>query len=537
MQDPFGSLLTRRRLLRGALALSATTALASACSSSPSSNDRSSTTRGATAGPSGERKRGGTFRFAPQDANSSDSMNPHSAVGSSGSITAALFSTLVAEGHTFGQEMRLAEIFEPEGNDQGVWTIRLLDGVEFHHGKTLDADDLIFSIQHILDPKDPGFISGLMACVDPNNIKKMDKRTVRLNLKTPNSQLREVFQEFPAAVIPVDFDPQNPMGTGPFKYVSYQPGQRFVAERFDNYFRDNMPYLDRIELVSFADSGTARFNALVSGQIDGLNNLAPSLVSQAEKNKDLSVLISETGAFEPIAMRSGKGDQFEDPNVRLAMKLIANRQLMVDSAYSGYGAVGNDLGCWSDWDKGTDPDLAAREQDIDKAKSLLKAAGKEGMKIQLRVGEVVPGQIAAAEAFAQEAKKAGLSVTLDKVTDLAQFYGSEDYVTSQMKNDYLFTQTMYTNGAYCWTKDTYFNNTSYYNPEFEQLFNQALASPQEEFERLMQEASRIIYDDGPWLVWGRRNIIDAHSSKFTGAVQDATGIGLNGLRWDEISLA
>lgn len=525
--------ITRRSVLGGALALGAT-ALLTSCSRQGGA-EISGDPFGPTEPPSGERKRGGVFRFAPQDMDSSIDMDPTSAVGSAWSFSMLMFNTLLGKNHDMTQDMQLVDIFEPEGGDQSLWTIRLKDGIEFHSGKTMSADDIIFTIQHILDPENPGFASGLMGSIDPNGLTKMDDRTLRLQLNYPNSQLKQIFSEAPTSILPSDFDIKtNFGGSGPFKFKSYTPGQRLVVERNENYFKD--VWLDGVELVQYDDAGTARFNALLSGQIDGLNNLTPSLAQQLTARDDLQTIVSESGAFEPWALASGPGDQFEDPNVRMAFKLIANRQQLVDSALAGYGVVGNDLGAFAEWDPGTDPSLA-REQDLDEAKSLLKAAGQENMQVEFRVGEVVPGQLAAAELFAQEAKKIGVNVKINKVADLAQFYADESYYTSQMKNDYLFTQSMFSNGTYCWFHETYFNNTNYHNPEFEELFLKSLSEPEEQGNKTMQEASRLIFDDGPWIVWGRRNTIDSYSSKFTGAVQDAAGNGFNGLRMDEISLA
>lgn len=536
MNNPFDIPITRRGVLGGMLALGAT-ALVAGCSTPGGGGNGGGGAVGApfgpTEAPSGTRKTGGRFRFAPQDMDAGIGMDPTSSVGSSWVFSMLMFNSLLGKNHDLSTNMQLVDVFEPEGNDQGTWTIRVKEGIEFHSGKTLGADDVIFTIQHILDPNNPGFASGLMGSIDPNGLTKMDERTLRLKLNFPNSQLKQIFSEAATSILPSDFDINtNFGGTGPFKFQSYTPGQRLVTERNENYFKD--VWLDEVELIQYDDAGTARFNALLSGQIDGMNNVTPSLAGQLKGRDDLQMIVSESGAFEPWAMRSGPGDQFEDPNVRKAFKLIANRKLMVESALGGYGAVGNDIGAFAQWDPGVDADLE-REQDLDEAKSLLKAAGQENMEVSFRVGEVVPGQLAAAEIFVQEAKKIGVTVKIDKVSDLAQFYAGEDYYTSQMKNDYLFTQSMFSNGTYCWFKDTYFNNTSYYNPEFEDLFKKALSEPEEQGNKTMQEASRLIFEDGPWMVWGRRNTVDGYSSKFTGAQQDAAGNGFNGLKFDEIS--
>ena len=538
MNGPRSAAVSRRTVLGGALGALGAGALA-ACSSG-SAVTSSSAAAGAPSGGStasaapAARKRGGTFRFAGSDASASDGVDPNSASGSSWAITRAMYNGLLWRDHHQQVQLKLAEEFEADPKDQSVWTIRVRDGVEFHHGKTLTADDVVFTINRIMDPKKPGYVIGLMDSVDPKAITKLDDRTIRLKLKYPNSQLKQTFQAVPAAIVPVDFDPAKPVGTGPFKFVSNTPGQRFVAERNPHYFLDGMPYLDRLELVTFADKTIARTNALFSGQIDGLDKIPAAVVKQVQARDGLTTVISQTGAFEPLAMRSGPGDQFEDPRVRLAFKLIAPRQLLVNSIYAGMGGVGDDIGSWPQWDQSIDPSLTGRAQDLERAKQLLAEAGKAGMEVDLRVGDVVPGQVDAANVFAQEAAKIGVKVTVKKVADLATFYSGDDYMTSQFKNDYLYTTTLYNNILYCYLKDGPFNNTGYSNPEMERLFYQALASPEQEYLETMQKISRILVDDGPWLVWGRHDIADAISAAFTGLVPDATGCGFNGYNWEEI---
>ncbi|MFT4085398.1 MAG: ABC transporter substrate-binding protein [Nocardioides sp.] len=539
MTDVFTSSVSRRTLFGGTLGLAGLAAL-SACGGSGTGGGATGTgstaAQGPTALPTGTRKRGGTFRFAPQDASSGDTMDPQSATGVSWALASAMFNGLMILDHQMSPHLSLAEVFEPESKDQGSWTLRLKQGVEFHNGKTVSAQDVIYSIRRILDPSSPGFTSGLMGSIDAKHgLTAVDKRTVKFKLNYPNSQLKQIFWQVPTAIVPTDFNPAKPVGTGPFKFKSNTPGQRFVGVRNENYFAGEV-YLDQLELVTFADAGTARFNALATGQIDGINNVDPVLLSQLRSHSDLLTVISNTGAFEPIAMRCGKGDQFEDVRTRTAMKLIANRPAMISTAYSGLGAAGNDVGVWSQWDPGM-AEVAAREQDIDRAKSLLKAAGTDGMTINLRIGEVVPGQLAAAQELAQEAKKAGITINIDKVADLSQFYSSKSYYTSQMKNDYLFTESLFLNMLYCWQKDSWSNNTSYNNPKLNSMFKAALAKPEAEYQTAMQDVGKLVYEDGPWMVWGRRNVIDAMSTKFTGLVQDAGGMGFNQFRWEEISLA
>ncbi|WP_425839974.1 ABC transporter substrate-binding protein [Streptomyces fractus] len=457
--------------------------------------------------------------------------------GSSFAMAAAFTDTLVRRDHHWEQRPALAEEFAPEGKDLTTWTIRLRDDVTFHNGKPLTADDVMFTIRRNLDPKSPGWIAGLLDSVDPKRLTRMDARTVRLRLKYPNSRLTEGFSEAPAGIVPVGFDPRRPVGTGPFKHQSFTPGQRWVGVRNENYWQGEKPYLDRLELLGFADADVARVNAMLSRQIDGIDRIPPSQLSQLRQRQDMHVLVSPSGAFQFIAMRCDKGAQFEDNRVRQAFKLMVDRKQMVDVAMGGLGDVGNDVGVWTKFDPTYDTSLPRIEQDLDRARSLLKAAGQDGMRVKFRVGDVESGAMTASSLMLQYAKAAGVKLELDVVADLAQFYGSASYSTSQLKNDWNFTQSIYDNASYCWLPSGSFNNTGFDHPQVASLYRQALATTGAKSEELMGELARIIHEEGPWIVWGRRDIADAYSHKFTGPVADASGLGFNGYRWEEISLA
>src|ERR1051325_11736691 len=227
-----GFLTTRRTLLGTAAAGGLILAGRGSSDSGDSSSSSSSSSSGAPA--SGAQKQGGTMKFAPVELSRVTTPDPQS-ISTGYSLSRSMFSSLTRRDPAFKLENLLAEEFVPEGNDQSVWTVRVPAGVEFHNGKTLTADDVIFTIRRILDPKNPATAAVLMDAVDPKQLKKMDDRTVRLTLKYPNSQLPDAFRMPDTGIVPTDFDPKNPIGTGPFKQVSFKPSQRWVGERNPNY--------------------------------------------------------------------------------------------------------------------------------------------------------------------------------------------------------------------------------------------------------------------------------------------------------------
>ena len=149
-------------------------------------------------------------------------------------------------------EPSVAESVTPN-RDNTRWTIRLRDGVEFHHGKTLTPDDVMFSLAKVTDPKKPG--SGgteLAKFLDLKNSKIVDPKTILLQLSAPYAVLDQLLAEYTVGILPTDFDVSHPVGTGPFTYQRFVPGQLSQFARFDNYW-DGPAFVDELIIYDFAD--------------------------------------------------------------------------------------------------------------------------------------------------------------------------------------------------------------------------------------------------------------------------------------------
>jgi peptide/nickel transport system substrate-binding protein len=150
------------------------------------------------------------------------------------------------------------------------WTIRVKQGITFHNGKTLTADDVIYTFRQILNPKAPGAAAAGLASIDGKGITKLDQYTVRIPCSTPFATLAEALA-IPgySDIIPVGFNPAAPVGTGPFKVKSFSPGTQSTFVRFDGYWQAR-PYLDEIVITDYADQ-VSQVNALLAGQVDAVS--------------------------------------------------------------------------------------------------------------------------------------------------------------------------------------------------------------------------------------------------------------------------
>jgi peptide/nickel transport system substrate-binding protein len=524
MSDVLDRSVTRRSFIRGGIAAVGGVATAGglaafleACATSPSPT----TTTG--------QKRGGILRIGSHGSNVDvlDYQYGKSDIDAERGLN--LYDGLTHFEHA-SQKLVYALAESITYSDAQTMTIRLRSGVEFHNGKSLTADDLIFSLQRILNPSKFGSAHSNLAAIDPNALTKVDPLTVKLNLKFPDSTLPQKFYQPQACIVPVGFDPANPVGTGPFKYKSFTPGQRSDMVRNPNYWIQGQPYVDELIVIDFPDD-TARVNALLGGQIDALDSLPAAQVPIFKAKSDFTVLTTHSGFYEPIVMRVDQAP-WTDVRVRQAFRLIANRDQMVSQGYSGFGRIGNDMAC--PYDPSYPTSLPQRQQDIAQAKSLLKAAGRDGMTITMTTAPESPGLIETAQVFAANAKDAGVTVNIDNINP-TQFDNTFP--------DWNFTQGYWTDKPFAvhfalnMLPGAVFAESHWNDAQTFALYKQALATvdPAKQTE-LFTEIQTTLYNTGGYIVHSFKDQIDCWSNKLTGYSGDAaTGFGLGQFRFREVS--
>lgn len=404
---------TRREFLRagagGALALSAGGTLLSACGSETQQPDAGTLSKGPEAG--GTPVRGGTLRVGlGQPGGSAETISvPQTYVLPDYARSQNLYDPLFFPVSGGKVEPALATEAIPNA-DATEWTIRLRDGVTWHDGKSFTADDVVYTIKSSWASKDNYATTMVAAVIDFDGVRKVDNLTVRVPLRMPIAQFSYLTNMSNLYVVPdgtKDFG--KAPGTGPFKLESFNPGKQSVFSRNENYWIEGQPYIDRLIMDSSFTSETARLNALLGGQLDVVPTVPQGL---ARANASKVVLGNQHG---PGAISMGMAideKPFTDKRVREAIKLLIDRQAFVDDIYSGYATVGNDL-LGNTYEYFAE-DLT-REQDTEKAASLIKASGVDRASVTLYTADTAPGQNAFATLFKQQAKAAGLDVRVTTV--------------------------------------------------------------------------------------------------------------------------
>jgi peptide/nickel transport system substrate-binding protein len=354
--------------------------------------------------------------------------------------------------------------------------------------------------------------------IDRKALKKVDDLTVRIPLQFANANFPDDIGQYFNSIVPTDYDPKKPVGTGPFKYQSFTPGQRSVFVKNPDYWETGKPHVDQLVIIDFPDDA-ARTNALLGGQVDAIDNLPASQVASVKSNSNLRVLSSQTGAWQPFTMRIDS-PPFNDVRVRQAMRMIVDRDQMVAQVLSGQGRVANDL--YAPYDPAFAKDLPQRKQDLEQAKSLLKQAGRENLTVELTTAPVFQGIVEAAQVFAEQAKGAGVTVKVKKV-DSGTFYG-DNYLKWPFAQDFWATRTYLAQVAQGDLPNSPFNETHWGKGKFEGLIRQARAEVDEaKRTQILHDAQQMQYEQGGYIIPYFSNIIDAYSAKVSGFAEAKSG--------------
>lgn len=303
-------------------------------------------------------------------------LNPITGIfGNEWRTTVNLYNNLTRLTPAGGVEGDLAESWSAS-DDAASWTFVLRDGVRFHDGSPFTAADVVATIEKILDPKTSAPYKAELGPVA--GVKAVDKRTVRFELDGPYADLPKALAFSMARIVSekgiADFaklDTQ-PAGTGPFILKEFVPNDRAVMERNPNYFRSGRPYLDRLVLRVLPDT-TTQTSALQNREIDGIAEVESDTFKTVAALKGVKAVQIPGGTFNSIVLYADR-PPFNDPKVRLALRLAMDRPQMAEAITGGAGTPGDDhpiSGAYEFADKAT----PLRKQDLAEARRLLKEAG------------------------------------------------------------------------------------------------------------------------------------------------------------------
>lgn len=229
----------------------------------------------------------------------------------------------------------LAESLEPN-DDLTVWTLTLRPGVQFHDGTPLDADALKYVFDNHLKADDSNLL-GPLRFVDSMDV--IDELTVQYNLSAPDAAFPDVLQGpagwpfSPTAVQEQGADEfgSNPVGTGPFRFVSWIRDGELVVERFDDHWREDVGHLDRITFRVITDE-EARVASLQSGDVDAMQTLRQSAVRQVRELAERAEFVSYDfiGNLAGGQLINTQAPPLDDVRVRRALAYAIDQPAILD---------------------------------------------------------------------------------------------------------------------------------------------------------------------------------------------------------------
>ncbi len=506
---------TRRDVLKGAAVAGAALGLGGSLAACGGEGE---TTSSASPSAAASPTRGGTINAGITGGSNSNTLDVTMEVTNSDAArTVMCYEALVEIKPDGTMEFLLAEDMIPNA-DGSEWTIKLKPDITWQDGKPFTVDDVMYTYNYIAKEGKNG--SGFLSVVDLPAMKKVDDLTLTVPMLQPNSIFVQVQPTWFLPIVPVDYNPDKPNGTGPFKITSFSP-QQTIFERYENYWNQPLPYVDKVVLIEYADI-TAQVNALLGGQVDTISlitsNEIASLQSQGKK-----LVISPGGGMNPFTMNT-QVKPFDDVRVRQAMRLIIDRPQMLDLVFKGNGTLGNDV--FSRWDPAYDTSIPQREQDIEQAKSLLKQAGQEGLTVELVTADIAMGVVSSAQVFAEQAKAAGVTVNVRKTT-VTDFFGPE-YLKYPFAFDYWGFQYYLPQVQSELLPTSPYWETHWDDPRTQKLYKEALATPDEAKRAdICHEMQLIDHNEGGLMIPFFPPVIDASSPNIMGTQESKIGAAWN----------
>lgn len=425
-------------------------------------------------GKTGEPVKGGEITVGiAQDLD--DSLDPHQTVAAgTREVLFNIFEGLVKPNSDGEMIPAVAEKYTLS-EDGTTYTFTLREGVKFHNGQTVTAEDVVYSINRcaaVPEGQEKPLVAAFSAV---KSVEALDEKTVAVTIAQRDL---EFISYMTAAIIPADYENQAtaPVGTGPFRFVSRTPQQDFVMERFEDYW-GAPAWLDKVT-YKICENADALVMNLNGGSIDLCAHLTSAQASQL--NQSFQVLEGTMNLVQAIYLNN-QAKPFDNQLVRQALCYAIDRQGIMDMVADGHGtAVGSSI--YPAFTKYFLPELVDKyPHDMAKAKELLAQAGyPDGFDMTISVPNNYQPHMDTAEVVAEQLREAGINVTIQPVewsTWLDTIYNGRQFQATVVGVDAanMTARAMLER----FTSDYGKNFINYNNPAYDALFQQAINAQDE----------------------------------------------------------
>jgi peptide/nickel transport system substrate-binding protein len=394
-----------------------------------------------------------------------------------------------------------------------TYTFTIRTGVIFHNGETMTPEDVIYSLSRAA-----GLESGTPFISELSGIEAVEisgENKVRVLLDAPDAELLPFLT---VAIIPRSVSDINdtPIGTGPFKFLSYRVCESVVLVRNNDYWQTGIPYLDKVTFKITADMNTA-FMQLRSGSIDIFPYLDPEKANQIRS--DFQILSGESNLVHLFALNN-RETPFDDPKVREALNYAIDRTELIRLLMDGEGTP-----IFSGMSPAMGPYYNESLENIfpydpERAVALLAEAGyPEGFEATVTVPSNYQHHVNAATVIADQLSRVGIDlsiVSVDWATWLSQVYSERDFQSTVIA---LTSEFSPRDVLSRYVSDARNNFINYSNPEYDAVFSMIQSEPDEaERIKLYLQLQEFLTDDSASVFFEDPRNIVAVSNELSGYV-------------------
>lgn len=441
-------------------------------------------------------------------------------------VTRNIYETLVEyEKETTDVIPKLAKEWNVS-EDGKTWTFKLQEGVTFHDGTDFNAEAVVFNFERMMDKDNPNRHGGSFSVYrgmfngfkgegsSIEEIKAIDEYTVEFTLAQPQATFLSNLGMHAFGIISPEALKKygekintNPVGTGPFKFVSWDPNDMISITKNDDYWVAGLPKLNNIIYKVIPDN-SARLTALKNGELDIMVSLNPSDLGSVESDSKLKVHLRPPLNVGYLSINNLK-EPFDNPKVRQAISHAVDKKGIASAYYYGLAEPVKNLLPSASW--AYNDDIEGYEYDLDKAKALLAEAGyPNGFDLEFSVTSnsriYMQQPTKMVEAIKSSFEKIGINVKvvtmewptyLDQLRSGGHSIGLIGWVGDNGDPDNFLYSTLSKNNT---VKGSAQNHMFYINDEVSDLLMQAKSViDQEERTKIYKKIQEIVYEDAPFV--------------------------------------
>ena len=273
-----------------------------------------------------------------------------------------------------------------EASEDGLQYTFYLRDAQFSDGTPITADDVVFSFLRLRDQEDSAYPGAFQVIED---VEAIDEKTVRFTLESPAAPFLGSVEMFNAGIVPRaaveamgdEAFAQNPVSSGPFMLEEWRPNDRIILQRNPHYWREGMPYLDRVEIIEVPDENT-RVAMLRAGEVDVIQGTPWSAIDTLMAQEGIEVPLNPSSVIN-VLLINHEATPLDDVRVRQAIARALDTESIVRAVTFGYGVPANST--LPNALEYYDADLPGIPYDPEAARALIEEAGAAGTTLEVMI--------------------------------------------------------------------------------------------------------------------------------------------------------